>query len=158
MSDRACYEPPDSGVSASEFSALEMRVAALEAAAGAGEQLYDCPSGVQPLQLVYKTGVANEVDLADATDPAKMVNVQFVASKSTAVTCLLQDRGELAGWVAAGMPLTSGASYFADPTAPGGISTVGGDPLAGEVSQPVGVAKSADVLDIVIATDPVAGP
>lgn len=137
---------------------LAARITALESVPGAAVEEYACASGVTRLRLVYKTGVANQAGLADASDPTKMADVQFVASKPTSITCRLQDRGELAGWVADGMPLIPGAEYFADPTTPGGISTTGGDPAMGEVAQSVGFAKSTDVLDVVIATSPVAGP
>lgn len=126
----------------------ETRIDALEAAGTAAQQIYTCPMGATVLQLVYVSG-SGTVDLADASDVSKMKDVQFIASKSAATTCTVVDRGELGGFVG----LTPGAQYYADPAVPGGITTTEPDPLT-QVVQPVGTAKSATVLDIVIAPPP----
>lgn len=141
------WSPPPANVGAA-LDQLAARVKTLEAGAAAAQQIYTCPSGATVLQLVYVSG-SGAVDLADATDVSKMKDVQFIASKSDATTCAVVDRGELPGFVG----LTPGAQYYADPAVPGGITTTEPDPLT-QVVQPVGTAKSATVLDIVIAPPP----
>ncbi len=152
---RACFvslATAPSPAIAGLLAALDVRVAALEAAGSAAQQPYTCPMSAAALQLVYVSG-SGAVDLADATDVNKMKDVQFIASKSDATNCNVQDRGELPGWVAAGKPLTPGAQYWADPANPGEITTTEPDPLT-QVVQPVGTGKTTDVLDIVIAPPP----
>lgn len=135
---------------------LASRVVALEAASGATQQVYSCSSGVTTRDLVFKTSNPGEADLADASDPTKMRAIGFASSKPTPTSLVLQSMGELAGF--GGLPLVPGTEYFADPTTPGGISAVGGDPTSGQVSQAVGIAKTDDILTISIALDPIGGP
>jgi len=146
------------GVTAADFSALEARmtaaeadIAALEAVPGATQQIYACLAGDAVRKLVYQSA-SGTVALADASNPAKMPAIGFIASKPTTTSCVLQDEDELSGFVG----LTPDAVYYADPASPGGITTtqpsLPGD--AGKVAQQVGVAKSATVLRITIATSP----
>ena len=137
--------PPMDGQEA--WDELASRVRTLENTPGSGQQLYTVAMGVTTLQLLYHSG-SGTAALADASDPAKMPAIGFVASKPSATTAVLADEDELGGFVG----LTPGAVYFADPATPGGITAV--QPSAPNVAQEVGVAKSATVLTIRITSNP----
>jgi hypothetical protein len=126
---------------------IAARVTALEAGATAQQQIYSCPMGAAVRQLVYQSG-DGAVDLADASDPAKMPAIGFIASKPTATTCVIQDEDELGGFVG----LTPDVPYYADPATPGGITPTLPDVLAGEVVQQVCTPKTDAVIRIEIST------
>lgn len=138
--------PPMDGQEA--WDELASRVRTLENTPGSGQQLYTVAMGVTTLQLLYHSG-SGTAALADASDPAKMPAIGFVASKPTATTAVLADEDELGGFVG----LTPGAVYYADPSTPGGITAT--QPVTvGQVAQPVGEAKSATVLTVRITGNP----
>lgn len=109
--------------------------------------VYACPAGVAVRDAVYLSGTL-AVDKADATDRAKMPAVGFVVQKPTATTCILQDRGELSGFVG----LTPQARYFF--STGGAISTSAPTPNGASVEQQAGFAVSATILDIELGTSP----
>lgn len=127
---------------------LAARVTVLESTPGAAQQVYTVGAGVAVRQLLYLSG-SGAADLADASDPAKMPAIGFVASKPTATTAVLSDEDELGGFVG----LTPGAAYYADPATPGGI-TATQPTTPGQVAQAVGEAKTATVLTIRITGNP----
>lgn len=138
--------PPTEGQEA--WDELAARVRILESTPGAAQQVYTVSAGVTVRQLLYRSG-SGTAALADASDPAKMPAIGFVASKPSATTAVLADEDELGGFVG----LTPGAVYYADPATPGGITAT--QPVtAGQVAQEVGVAKSATVLTIHITGNP----
>ena len=127
---------------------LAARVRVLENTPGLSQQVYTVAMGVTVRQLLYRSG-SSTAALADASDPAKMPAIGFVASKPTATTAVLADEDELSGFVG----LTPGAVYYADPATPGGIKAT--QPVTpGHVAQPVGEAKSATVLTVRITGNP----
>lgn len=138
--------PPTDGQEA--WDELASRVRNLENTPGTAQQIYTVAMGVTTLQLLYRSG-SGTAALADASDPAKMPAIGFVASKPSATTAVLADEDELGGFVG----LTPGAVYYADPATPGGITAT--QPVtAGQVAQPIGEAKSATVLTVRITGNP----
>lgn len=137
--------PPTDGQEA--WDELASRVRTLENTPGSGQQLYTVAMGVTTLQLLYHSG-SGTAALADASDPAKMPAIGFVASKPSATTAVLADEDELGGFVG----LTPGAVYYANPAVPGGITTT--QPTAPNVAQEVGVAKTSTILTVKIASNP----
>ena len=138
--------PPTEGQEA--WDELAARVRVLENTPGLSQQVYTVAMGVTVRQLLYRSG-SSTAALADASDPAKMPAIGFVASKPTATTAVLADEDELSGFVG----LTPGAVYYADPATPGGITAT--QPVTpGHVAQPVGEAKSATVLTVRITGNP----
>lgn len=127
---------------------LAARVTVLESTPGSTQQIYTVSAGVTVRQLLYRSGTGAAA-LADASDPAKMPAIGFVASKPTATTAVLADEDELGGFVG----LTPGAAYYADPATPGGI-TATQPTTPGHVAQAVGEAKTATVLTIRITGNP----
>lgn len=127
---------------------LAARVRVLESTPGATQQIYTVSAGVTVRQLLYRSGTGAAA-LADASNPAKMPAIGFVASKPTATTAVLADEDELGGFVG----LTPGAAYYADPATPGGI-TATQPTTPGQVAQAVGEAKTATVLTIRITGNP----
>lgn len=138
------------GVTGAELLALTARVAALEGAAAAGTELATCPMAATVGQLVYETSTAKTVDLADASDPARMPALWFIASKPTATTCVLQNKGKLGGFV----DLIPGAVYYADPSTRGGMVTPAPAHVPGQVGQQVCTALSTMEIDITISQEP----
>lgn len=138
--------PPTEGQAA--WDELAARVRVLENTPGTGQQTYTVAMGVTTLQLLYRSGTGAAA-LADASNPAKMPAIGFVASKPTATTAVLADEDELGGFVG----LTPGAAYYADPATPGGI-TATQPTTPGQVAQAVGEAKTATVLTIRITGNP----
>jgi len=153
MSDISGIEPRTPAATPADLSALTARVAALEALPGASQQIYNCLAGVSVRQVVYQSA-AGTVAQADASNASKMPAIGFVVTKPSSLACYLQDEDELGGFVG----LTAGAAYYVDPATPGGITATQPDVLAGEIVQQVGVAKSATVLRITIATPPPVTP
>lgn len=107
-------------------------------------QVYTCPSGAAVRDAVYHSGDL-AVDLADASNPAKLPVVGFIVTKPTATTCTVQHIAELGGFTG---PLVPGATYYADPAVPGGITAT--KPAFPDSEQAVGVAASVDILDILL--------
>lgn len=142
-----CFGGGD-GVSPGDFAALEARVAALESVPGSTPQTYACPSGASVRDAVYISG-SDAVDLADASDPAKMPAIGFIATKPTATTCTIQDEDELGGFT---VPLTPGARYYISQTTPGGITTT--VPSSPGVEQQAGWAKDATTLKVELGVRP----
>ncbi len=121
------------------------RIKALEASTPV-PQIYSCPSGAAVNDPVYLSG-SGAVDIADATDRAKMPAIGFIASKPTATNCILQDEDELAGFGT----LTPGARYW---IGAGGISTSPPAVDGNSVEQQAGFAKTADILKIELGVSP----
>lgn len=138
--------PPTDGQEA--WDELAARVRTLESTPGVAQQEYTVLAGVTVRQLLYRSGTGAAA-LADASDPAKMPAIGFVASKPNATTAVLADEDELGGFVG----LTPGAPYYADPATPGGI-TATQPTTPGQVAQAVGEAKTATVLTIRITGNP----
>jgi len=138
--------PPTDGQEA--WDELAARVRILESTPGAAQQVYTVSAGVTVPQLLYRSGTGAAA-LADASNPAKMPAIGFVASKPTATTAVLADEDELGGFVG----LTPGAAYYADPATPGGI-TATQPTTPGQVAQAVGEAKTATVMTIRITGNP----
>lgn len=138
--------PPTDGQEA--WDELAARVRALELTPGLAQQIYTVGAGIAVRELLYRSG-SGTAALADASDPAKMPAIGFVASKPTATSAVLADEDELDGFVG----LTPGAVYYADPTTPGGITAT--QPVTvGHVAQAIGEAKSATVLTVRITGNP----
>lgn len=141
--------------SAADVTALEARmtaaeadIAALQAVPGATPQTYACPSGAAVRQAVYLSG-PGAVDIADATDRAKMPAFGFIASKPTSTTCIIQNEHELAGW---GGTLTPKARYWI--AAGGSISTAPPVADGNGVEQQAGFATTDSILDIELGVTP----
>lgn len=108
---------------------------------------YNCPIGVVVGDAVYLSA-ADTVDKADADDASKQPLIGFVISKPTAVTCVVQYHGEMAGVLAG---LTPGATYYLTAT-PGVISTVA-PTVSGNIVQKVGFARNATTLVVFVDRD-----
>lgn len=141
------WSPVPTNLADAEDQAIA-RIVALESVPGAVAQVYICLAGDAVLQLMYRSA-AGTVAKADASNPAKMPALGFIASKPTTTTCAVQTGYELSGFVG----LTPDAVYYADPATPGGITTTQ-PTTVGQVAQQVGVAKSTTVLTVTIGTAP----
>lgn len=112
------------------------------------DDVYDCPAGVNVLDLVYHTGVANAVDQADANDAGKQPVIGAVVSKPTPTTCIVRHYGILGGFVG----LTPGATYWLS-TTPGGAMLAPPPSDPGDVQQRIGFAKNANEMFLMIDRD-----
>lgn len=133
--------------SSADLSALEARVSALESVPGATPQIYSCPTSASVRDAVYISG-PGAADLTDASNPAKMPAIGFIATKPTPTTCTIQDEDELAGFSG----LTPGARYYFSQSTPGGITTTA--PTAPGVEQQAGHAKDATTLKVELGVSP----
>lgn len=100
-------------------------------------------TGTGPLalnQVVY-IDAANDVALADASNPAKMPAIGFIAGIDLVAPrpYRVQYSEELTGFIG----LTPGANYYVSAAVPGVITTV---PPIGNIVQSVGVARNATTL------------
>lgn len=98
---------------------------------------YSCPAAVAVGEAVFKTGVGDAVDKADASDPTKFA-IGVVISKPIATTCVVISNGESA--VFGGLSI--GATYFLSDSVAGALTTTA--PTAGgSIVQKLAVAKNA---------------
>lgn len=124
------------------FVATNVELALLELANRTGG-LYSCPMTVSVGDWVYKTGVDNQVDRADATTIAPVIGA--VIAKPTSTTCIIQSSGRLDGYTG----LTTGDRYFIAKGSPGAMTDDPSSIIATSGSvQKLAIAISATEIQI----------
>jgi hypothetical protein len=118
-----------------------------------GALVRDYTGAVNPGDVVYQNGVANEVGLADAAAVATgtPMGVAQIVDVPSVGKCVVSQAGDIGGFAG----LTIGAPYVLASGVPGEIELASGGaaypdttPGSGEVLSPVGVAKSATELTV----------
>lgn len=104
------------------------------------EKEYDCPVTVSVRDAVYVVS-DTAVDQANASGPAPLSAVGFVASKPLATRARVQFLGSLTGFVG----LTANAVYFLSKVS-GQITTAIGGYVPGDLLQQMGTALDANTL------------
>ena len=108
---------------------------------------YACPIGVAVGEAVYLSG-ADAVDQAKADSVSTMPAIGLVASKPSAVRCIVRYNEEMGGL--AGLSPT--ATYYVSETTAGAITATAPSAI-GQVIQRVGVARSATRIVVLIDRD-----
>jgi len=124
----------------------------VDATGGAGALTRDYTGSVALRDVVYETGVADQVDRADASaaGTGRVLGVVSLMDTPGAGQCQVVQAGDIAGYTG----LTPGAHYILA-AAPGALVPDSGGanfpdttPGSGEVFSPVGIAKSTTELAV----------